>query len=696
MTVTVGRHGLVIDGREEVLFSGEVHPWRLNPDDWGPVLDTIASLGFRAVCFYVSWARHEVAPGEYDFTGALDIERFLGMVHERGMRAVVRVGPDTAAEQEDSGYPRRILEDPAMMARRPSFEPYLLLSSTGHCFPPSYLSREFLAEVARWYDEIIPRLARLQHPDGPIVLCQVDNEMGYHFQSNTYALDYALGAATQLRNYDANPDVDPPVDADDWEHEDVKLAWVEWKERHLRSTLAQLGTWVRERGMDRVPLLHNDYPRTTTPQDLGALEQSGAVDIAAADIYTTKEGGRFVRDLARHLAGSSRLPFLAELGAGWLALPWLLPLSVSSADEEVNGLRAFAAGVKAANVYMLVDRDRWYGSPVSETGVATEAAKAMYPRLLRLVDDVHGAGLERHVRVLLVENRAETRLVATRDTLGDAVPSFSQLLPIDHRLTSVPDPHTDLVRRWERELPAVVDREGVDWDHASSSSLPDLTRYDVVIVPCFGRMEKAVWPTLVAAAANGVTVLVGPDGPVKDERGRNTDFALDGDVSVVRVTMDKPYYRVGDVPGPRPGRSPFSESSEESAPPVMTSAHDATAESVEDSVPTVRRIASAEDVVAHLPRPLYRVLGDAAPHVDLHVWRGGGRTVLFAASASSEPLTFAIDVAHDGHEGHRRRFTGLWHDEVLDTDDAGPRAGTVTATLAPWSVQVWEVEVVTS
>jgi beta-galactosidase len=423
------------------------------------VLDAVQSIGFTAVSTYASWARHEVA-----------------LVHQRGLIAVVRVGPNTAAEQEDAGWPRRVLDDPACQARRPSGLPYLLPTATHHAYMPSYASKATLAEVAGWYDELIPRLARHQWPDGPVVAAQVDNELSYHFQAHAFALDYHPDAVEQYRAFVGDPHAQPPTDGTDGP-EGRRVEWVRFKEHHLRATLATLAAMVRGRGLDRVPLLHNDYPRTTTPQDLGALEAAGAVDVAGADVYVTKEGGRFVTDLARHLAGSSQLPYLAELGTGWLTLPWLLPMRTDALDEQHTAMRAFLGGVRAANVYMLVERDRWYGSPISARGELRPKAD-FYRRLHRLLDALEWETLRRDVSVLLVENRDEARRSAAGAILGDLVPPLSQLLPLDRRLFDGPD---DPAAAWLEAAARALVAAGVDFDRASSSALPDLSRYSHVV-----------------------------------------------------------------------------------------------------------------------------------------------------------------------------------------------------------------------
>jgi hypothetical protein len=363
----------------------------------------------------------------------------------------------------------------------------------------------------------------MQWPAGPIIACQVDNEIGFHFQSHAFALDYHPDAIEQYREflaeeyagidavnvayssgYSSFADVLPPTDGTD-EPEQWRVDWVRFREHHLRRTLATLAGMLRERGLDRVPLVHNDYPRTTTPMDITALESSGTVDIAGADIYTTKEGGRFVRELARHLAGSSRLPYMAELGTGWLTLPWLLPMRTTAPDEEHAALRAWVHGVRAANVYMLVERDRWYGSPISATGQVREPQASFYRRLHAMLDELEWTALRRDVRVLILENRDVSRRIAARAVMGDVVPCFSQLLPLDVRLFAPDDDEADAATAWDRAIVDELDRLGVDADRGASSSLTDVSSYDVVAVFAPERLDARVRQLL-----QGVTVVADP------------------------------------------------------------------------------------------------------------------------------------------------------------------------------------------
>lgn len=532
--VSVDGDGLRLGEECYPVLSGEVHYWRLDPVDWPTVLDAVVELGFATLSTYVPWSRHETERGSFDFkTGALEVERFFGLAVARGLKVIVRPGPNGGAELEDSGWPRRVLDNPACQARRPDGRPYLLPTSVHQAFMPSYGSRATLREVARWYDEVIPRLARNQWPGGPIVASHIDNECGYHFQAHAFAMDYHPDTLAQWENFIAerygdpadlgeayggaysNFSVAPPRDGRDGP-EQRRLDWVAFREEHLRNALAELAQMQRERGLDRVAFIHNDYPRKSTPLDTGALERSGAVDIAAGDIYATRRGGRYVRDYARYLSGSTRLPYLAEMGVGWLTLPWLLPMAVDDCDVEHTVFQAIAGGIRAANVFMLVERDRWYGSPISRRGEVRDPQGTFFRRLNGLIRELDWHRLRRHPQVLLLHNRLEERRSAARAVRGDLVPGFAQMLPLDRRLFSGVDPDGFAIETWRGEVTATLEAAGLDWDEAGTSAPPDLTSYQLVVLPVAEMADPVLLEAGSKAAKSGVTAVLGPGRPILD------------------------------------------------------------------------------------------------------------------------------------------------------------------------------------
>jgi beta-galactosidase len=506
--VSFDERGLVVDGEHVPWRSAECHTWRLDPADWPRILDTVVELGFTAVSAYVPWSRYERADGSFDFgqhDSALDIAAFTRLAHERGLLMTARIGPNSGAELEDSGWPRRILDDPRCQALRCDDRPYLLPTSVHHATMPSFGSRQTLNEIEGWYRAVAEQLAPLQWPDGPIVAVHVDNEMGFHFQHHPFAMDYHPDTLAQ---WDAlHPGVAAPRGRQG-EDEVTRVDWVRFREHHIRESLRTLAKMQRDAGFDRVLQVHNDYPRLTTPISTGALERSGVVDIAAGDVYASRMGGRYVRDYARHLDASTKLAYLAETGVGWLTLPWLLPMQVVPQDFEHTLWRALSGGVRAINVFMAVARDRWYGAPVDARGRRNEPLAEILQRALTLMHELDWPSLRRDAKVLLLENRDDQRRFATTSVRGDLVAAFSQVLPIDPRLFDGHDPHRQSADAWERAARAALDAEGVDFDHTSSECLPtDLSRYEVIVVPNIGGVSADI---ATALQHSGALVIAGP------------------------------------------------------------------------------------------------------------------------------------------------------------------------------------------
>ena len=100
------KYSLLVDGRRLVLWSGEMHPFRLpSPSLWRDVLQKMRAHGFNAVSVYVAWNYHSPGPGQYDFTGVRDLDLFLRTAAETGLYVILRPGPYINAEVDGGGFP---------------------------------------------------------------------------------------------------------------------------------------------------------------------------------------------------------------------------------------------------------------------------------------------------------------------------------------------------------------------------------------------------------------------------------------------------------------------------------------------------------------------------------------------------------------------------------------------------------------
>jgi len=155
------------DGQPHLIVSGAMHYSRVHPEQWADRLRRLRAMGANTVETYVPWNFHAPAPGVFDFTGGADLARFLDTAASEDLDIILRPGPYICAEWEGGGFPGWLLADPAMRLRTRN---------------PAYL-----AEVDRWFDELIPLVAERQHPNGGrVVLVQVENEYGSFGDDHQY------------------------------------------------------------------------------------------------------------------------------------------------------------------------------------------------------------------------------------------------------------------------------------------------------------------------------------------------------------------------------------------------------------------------------------------------------------------------------------------------------------------------------
>ncbi len=141
------------------IHSGAIHYFRSRPDRWKEYLTKLKNCGFNAVETYCAWNLHEPREGEFDFSDGLDVVRFVETAKEVGLYVVLRPGPYICAEWEAGGFPAWLLKD----------KNFRLRTTEG----------EFLTYVERYFDQLLPQLAKHSEPNGGnIILLAAENEYG--------------------------------------------------------------------------------------------------------------------------------------------------------------------------------------------------------------------------------------------------------------------------------------------------------------------------------------------------------------------------------------------------------------------------------------------------------------------------------------------------------------------------------------
>ncbi|WP_026690536.1 beta-galactosidase [Alteribacter aurantiacus] len=168
---------IVIDGKPQIILSGEIHYYRLDRKDWQDRIDKLKMAGGNAVASYIPWLCHEPAEGQVDLTGEtkeeLDLAGFIDLCHENGLYFFARPGPFIMAEMKNEGIPYWVYE------KHPESVPVGWDGQEVTTPTLDYLYPGFLEETRKWYNHVMEILRpRLYQHGGPIIALQLDNEVG--------------------------------------------------------------------------------------------------------------------------------------------------------------------------------------------------------------------------------------------------------------------------------------------------------------------------------------------------------------------------------------------------------------------------------------------------------------------------------------------------------------------------------------
>ncbi len=159
-TISFDKYSLMINGKREMFFAGEMHPFRLpSPDLWRDILQKMKRSGLNTVSFYFDWGYHSAKPGHYDFTGIRNVEKALEMAKEEGLYVIARMGPYVNAELSGGGYPGWMFRNRA--EARTDAKDY------------KEASDEWMTQI----NAIIKR-HQITNGTGNVILYQLENELG--------------------------------------------------------------------------------------------------------------------------------------------------------------------------------------------------------------------------------------------------------------------------------------------------------------------------------------------------------------------------------------------------------------------------------------------------------------------------------------------------------------------------------------
>ena len=533
------------------LLAASVHYWRLEPVFWRPAIAAVRDMGFRFVDTYIPWSVHEQSDGSFDFGAEkpeLDVALFFRIVEELGLLGIARPGPHINAELTTFGIPERVIWDSACQARGPSGEPVVLPFIPGMFPVPSYASSAFFTEVERYFDALVPVLAPLCAPNGPVAMVQIDNEGAFYFRDGVYDQDYHPDAIARyraflrerfetdeaLREGYASADseltldtVSPPttMDARERRHLRRHLDWAAFQEQLIADAIRRFATALTQAGMPRVPTLHN-FPMAEGATPLNPALVGSSVDLIGYDYYHRARAsdlqriGRRTSELAVRCDGKELPSFAPEMGVGFP--PYFPPLSED--DSAFTLLAALAYGLRGYNLYMAVERDRWIGAPVGQRGHRRPAA-AFYEKVNAALERVGWFDLRRNTPVRVVVPRAEQRLARVLHAFGPVSGALLGALGLGPREGAM---ELDLgldasaavaADTFVAALEQALNARGVPFAVVGGEE-PEIALRGAkwIIVATSGGFSDALARELEAAIARGVKVTVGPAERQFDER----------------------------------------------------------------------------------------------------------------------------------------------------------------------------------
>ncbi len=157
----------MLDGHPITILSGAVHYFRTVPEYWEDRLSKLKACGLNTVETYTCWNLHERKEGQFDFSGILDIERFIETAEKLGLFVILRPGPYICAEWDFGGLPSWLLAYPDIALR---------------CDDPVYLEK-----VKPYYRELLSRIRpHLCTNGGNVIMVQVENEYGSYGDDRVY------------------------------------------------------------------------------------------------------------------------------------------------------------------------------------------------------------------------------------------------------------------------------------------------------------------------------------------------------------------------------------------------------------------------------------------------------------------------------------------------------------------------------
>lgn len=147
---------LQINEKPTYVIMGEFHFSRYPNSEWEEEIIKIKMSGVNTIATYVFWNMHEREEGVFDYSGDLDVKRFISLCNKHGIYVVLRIGPFCHGEVRNGGIPDWLFG-----------RPFKLRSN----------DKRYLDYVRELYQSIAREITGLYFNEGgPVIGIQLENE----------------------------------------------------------------------------------------------------------------------------------------------------------------------------------------------------------------------------------------------------------------------------------------------------------------------------------------------------------------------------------------------------------------------------------------------------------------------------------------------------------------------------------------
>ena len=245
--ISVNSYFIEKDGKPFFPIIGELHYSRYPAAYWEEEILKMKSGGINVIATYVFWNIHERQEGNFDWSGDLNLRKFLELVAKHEMYAIVRMGPFCHGEMRNGGIPDWMY---------------------GRTFEIRSNDPEYLAYTDALYGQIAKQISGFLFKEGgPVIGVQLENE--FQHSAAPWEFNYP-GSKNQLTVADWDAALAHEQIADT----EGKNPRAEYGKKHM----ANLKAIAKKHGID-VPLY------TATGWGNATIVEKGSLPVTAGYAY---------------------------------------------------------------------------------------------------------------------------------------------------------------------------------------------------------------------------------------------------------------------------------------------------------------------------------------------------------------------------------------------------------------------------